>query len=151
MLLSMSFYYTEVMMMANTASVYYVKLKHWHLWSTFCLVIWILTLASQCFCHMVAFCFFFLMLSLTYSLSRYYSLYKILYLKAYSCTNLTCSGGGFCLPYFYKSCINTDICVCMAELLKYNHWLSWFLQSGIELFVNRLDSVESVLPYEYTA
>lgn len=30
-------------------------------------------------------------------------------------------------------------------------FLNSFLQDKIELFVNRLDSVESVLPYEYTA
>ncbi|XP_010016732.1 PREDICTED: transmembrane 9 superfamily member 2-like, partial [Nestor notabilis] len=56
------------------------------------------------------------------------------------------------LPFAVSSsCLNAQKVVVMINMA-----LTWYIKplataSGIELFVNRLDSVESVLPYEYTA
>lgn len=45
--------------------------------------------------------------------------------------------------YVWISSVCINCCVCIS--------FHFILQDKIELFVNRLDSVESVLPYEYTA
>ena len=44
--------------------------------------------------------------------------------------------------------ITVQVSIIWDKSLKYLYW--FFLQSNVVLFVNRLDSVESVIPYEYS-